>query len=90
MGFRSDPFMGTPGVPGVVSGPPVINLTYDEIRARGWKPLRDLQMPSGFVTVYPIVVKLANNEGEFLVYGDGSAQWTDYGTGHVSAPFMIK
>jgi hypothetical protein len=91
MGFRSDPFMGQ--LPGMISMPPVLpvlNLTYDQIRAQNWKPLRDLRLPPGVVSVYPVVVKLQNNEGEFLIYADGSAQYTNYGTGNVSAPFRIK
>ena len=84
MGFRSDIFMG--------QGPvlPVLDQTYEQIRAEKWKPLRDLRLPAGLVAVYPIVVKLRSNEGEFLIYADGSAQWTSYGSGNVSAPFRIK
>lgn len=85
MGFTNDPFMGQS-----VSNPPVLDFTYEQIRAQGWKPLRNLKLPSGMVAVYPIVVKLRNNEGEFLIYADGSCQWTDYGSGNVSAPFWIK
>lgn len=91
MGFRSGPFMGQqPGMISPLPVLPVLNLSYAEIKAQNWKPLRDLRLPPGLVAVYPIVVKLENNEGEFLVYADGSAQWTGYGSGNVSAPFRIK
>lgn len=88
MGFRSDPFMSQ--IPGGVSNPPVIDMTYEQIRTQKWRPLRDLRVAPGMVAVFPVVVKLRNNEGEFLVYADGSAQWTSYGSGNVSAPFRIK
>lgn len=88
MGFRSDPFMGA--TPGMVVGPLTIMMTREEIEAAGYKPLRDLKLPKGYVGSYPFVVKVANNSGEYLVYADGSAMWTDYGSGRVSAPFMIR
>lgn len=88
MGFRSDPFMGKR--PGIIPNLPVLDLTFEQIRAQGWKPLRDIRLPRNYVAVFPYIVKLRSNEGEFQVYADGSAQWTSYGSGNVSAPFRIK
>lgn len=90
MGFRSDPFMGKPGVPGIVSLPLTLDLTEEQIRADHYRALRDLKVRKGYISVFPVVVKLKNNEGEFLVYADGSAQYTSYTSGRVSAPFKIK
>ncbi len=82
--------MGNPGVPGIVDGPATLDFSYEQLQALKFEPLRHLPSRPGYVTVYPVVVKLRNNEGEFLVYGDKSIQWTDYASGHVSAPFYIK
>jgi hypothetical protein len=88
MGFGGDPFLGQS--PGMVMNPLVVNLTKEEIEKGGYKALRDLRLPPGYTGAYPYVVKIKDNGGEYLVYGDGTAQYTDYGTHHVSAPFSIK
>lgn len=91
MGFRSDPFMGTPpGMAALVGAPVMLDLTYEQIKAQGWTPLRNVRSPKGFTIIYPFVVKLTNGTGEFMVYSDGTTQWTKYGSGNVSAPFRIK
>jgi hypothetical protein len=88
MGFRDAPFMGQS--PGMIMNPLVVDKTKEEIEAGGYKVLRDLRLPPGYTGVYPYVVKIKGNGGEYMVYADGTAQYTSYGTGHVSAPFQIK
>ncbi len=91
MGFRSDPFMGTTsGWASLVGTPIMLNMTYEDIKAQGWAPLRNVQMPKGLILSFPYVVKLTNGTGEFMVYADQTAQWTRYGSGNVGAPFRIK
>jgi hypothetical protein len=90
IGFRGDHFLGTQSMATIVGTPVLLNLTYDQVRAAKWKPLREVRQPAGYVTVFPFVVKLADGSGEFLVYADGTASWTLYASGHMSAPFRIK
>lgn len=90
MGFASDPFMGRRAVPGMMVNPIELRETREQIEAGGYALLRRLRLPRGYTSVYPYVVKVGGNEGEFMVYADGTAQYTDYGTGHVGAPFRIK
>ncbi len=82
--------MGISSMATIVGMPAMLNLTYEQIRAQNWKPLRDVKLPAGHVVVFPYVVKLADGSGEFLVYADSTAQWTAYSSGHVGAPFNIK
>ncbi len=88
MGFGNDPFMGQS--PGMIMNPLVVDKTKAEIEAGGFKALRDLRLPRGYTGVFPYVVKIKDNGGEYMVYADGTAQYTDYGSGHVGAPFRIK
>ena len=88
MGFGSTPFMGQS--PGMIVGPLTLTETQEEIERGGYRALRDLRLPPGYTGAYPYVVKIGGNTGEYMVYADGTAQFTDYGTGHVSAPFRIK
>ena|SRR5260221_7614238 len=90
MGFSSDPFMGQPASPGMIVNPLTLVETKEEIEAGGYKALRDLRLPAGYTGAYPYVVKIGGNTGEYMVYADGTAQYTDYGSGHVGAPFRIK
>jgi hypothetical protein len=88
IGFSSQPFMGQ--APGMIVGPLTLLETREEIERGGYKALRDLRLPPGYTGVYPYVVKIGGNTGEYMVYADGTAQFTDYGSGHVGAPFRIK
>jgi hypothetical protein len=88
MGFSADPFMGQ--VPGMVVGPLTLKANRKEIEAGGYKLLRDLRLPQGFTGAFPYVVKIGDNSGEYLVYADGTASFTDYGSGRVGAPIRIK
>ena len=87
MGFSADPFMGA--VPGMVVGPLTLKATRAEIEAGGYKLLKDLRLPPNYTGAYPYVVKIGDNSGEYLVYADKTAQFTDYGSGRVGAPFRI-
>lgn len=91
MGFGGNPFLGQrPAAPGLLVGPLTVTETQEEIEKGGFKALRDLKFPPGFTGSYPYVVKIGGNTGEYMVYADGTAQFTDYGSGHVTAPFPIK
>lgn len=91
MGFGADPFMGqASGMAALVGTPIMLNLTYEQIKEKGWAPLRNVQLPKGFVTIFPYVVKLTNGSGEFMVYSDGTTQFTNYASGNIGAPFRIK
>lgn len=89
MGFGGDPFLGAP-TPGMTVGPLTLKETKAEIEAAKYKPLMNLKLPAGYVTAFPYVVKIGGNTGEYLVYADGTAQYSDYGSGRVGAPFRIK
>lgn len=88
MGFGGDPFLGQ--TPGMSLIPLTLSETKEEIEAADYKPLRDLKLPQGYTGAYPYVVKIGGNTGEYMVYADGTAQFTDYGKGSVGAPFRIK
>lgn len=90
MGFSNSPFMGQRGSPGMIVNPLTLTETKEEIEAGNFKALRDLRLPAGYTGAYPYVVKIGGNTGEYMVYADGTAQFTDYGSGHVGAPFRIK
>lgn len=92
MGFGGDPFLGQirQAAPGMAILPLTLTETKEEIEAGGFKALRNLKLPPGFTGAYPYVVKIGGNTGEYMVYADGTAQFTDYGSGHVGAPFRIK
>lgn len=74
---------------GDLVGPTHIALTRSQIENGNGSLLKTLPVPKGWTATFPYVVKV-NSSGEYMVYADGTAQYTDYKTGRVFAPERIK
>lgn len=65
---------------GKAVGPMIWDLSKEEIAADNYRALRRMPVPGGWTGTYPYIVKV-RDEGEYIVYADGSAQYLDYRTG---------
>ena len=84
MGIVNELFSG-----GQLVSPIFLHVTKEELAASGYKLLRRADLPPGWTSAYPYIVKV-NTTGEYIVYADGTAQYLDYTTGRSDEIIVIR
>lgn len=74
--------------PGTMVGPLTFRISRERIEREGFRALKTLPVPKGWTTSYPYIIKV-ENEGEYIVNADRTAQWLDYHNGKVGEPVQL-